>query len=273
MGYALTQFACTVDENLLCGVCGGVLEDAVLTSCGHSFCSACLHTWLERQIATCPECRCELGSTNLHPIICVRNFILSLPVTCPNAERGCTATVQLERVTSHVKTECEFAVTPSDSTQNETLDQTPPRDVITSQLTTRAASFDAQLGAIQSDLDAVLMTNSKLERDLQKARDGLERKCTATPDAIDAETVYSCAYSADGVHDVTSLISSNLMSKPASIASDRLFNALVTCYRNFAQSSSRTRRDVFLLLTVACASNWFTQKQRTTLSDLVHESF
>ena len=46
MGFGTHRFVSSVDPNLVCSVCGGVLEDAVLTPCGHSFCRLCLHTWL-----------------------------------------------------------------------------------------------------------------------------------------------------------------------------------------------------------------------------------
>ena len=48
MGYPLSIFVDTIDDNLLCSVCSGILQEAVLTPCGHSFCSLCLETWLGR---------------------------------------------------------------------------------------------------------------------------------------------------------------------------------------------------------------------------------
>ena len=47
MGYAVARFTGTVDQNLLCSICSSVLEEAVLTTCGHSFCQMCLHTWIQ----------------------------------------------------------------------------------------------------------------------------------------------------------------------------------------------------------------------------------
>ena len=47
MGFAVNRFTGTVDQNLLCSICSCVLEDAVLTPCGHSFCQLCLHTWIQ----------------------------------------------------------------------------------------------------------------------------------------------------------------------------------------------------------------------------------
>ena len=86
MGYAIENFVHSVDRNLLCSVCGGVLQDALLTPCGHSFCSLCLKTWLSRrtddaatsgydvqlQQGTCPQCRSQVSLANSHPVLAIR---------------------------------------------------------------------------------------------------------------------------------------------------------------------------------------------------------
>lgn len=51
MGYAVGRFSEDVNENLLCSICSCVLEEAVLTPCGHSFCHNCLTTWIEARAA------------------------------------------------------------------------------------------------------------------------------------------------------------------------------------------------------------------------------
>ncbi len=51
MGYAVGRFSEEVNENLLCSICSCVLEEAVLTPCGHSFCNTCLTTWIEARAA------------------------------------------------------------------------------------------------------------------------------------------------------------------------------------------------------------------------------
>ena len=288
MGYPVAQFVSSIDENLLCGVCGGVLQEPVLTSCGHSFCRECLEAWLDRPSPTsCPECRADVLRGDVHPILCVRNFVLSLLVTCPNVDRGCQATIQLERLTNHVCNECAFgdvtcdnfetSIDRNDESKKCEMEQDSPllttTDVTNGEFFSRVTNFNKHLVAVQSDLDTVLMTNTKLERDIQKTRQVLDRKHVTVADVVNTESVYSCAYSHEGVHELTSLISRNLTTKPINIAADRLFNAIVTCNRNFAHSSRNTRSDVIALLTIACASNWFTPKQNRTLTDILHESF
>ena len=52
MGIGLQRFIGGIDDNLVCGICSGVFEDAVLTACGHAYCFLCLKTWLNRSGGT-----------------------------------------------------------------------------------------------------------------------------------------------------------------------------------------------------------------------------
>ena len=104
MGYGLNRFHGTVDPNLLCSICGSVLEEAVLTPCGHSFCQLCLDTWLVRPNggSTCPECRGRVGVHEVRPIHSVRNLINNMDIYCKNTARGCRGVVRLESLNSHL---------------------------------------------------------------------------------------------------------------------------------------------------------------------------
>ena len=57
MGYELARFVeggSEVDEELICPICSGVLQDPVHTpQCEHAFCRDCIKKWLERTQA-CP---------------------------------------------------------------------------------------------------------------------------------------------------------------------------------------------------------------------------
>ena len=48
-----------------CNVCFGEVEDPLQTSCGHTFCSVCIRSWLQAQ-SYCPRCRqaCSLRDLN-----------------------------------------------------------------------------------------------------------------------------------------------------------------------------------------------------------------
>lgn len=64
------------DRDLLCPICMGVIRDAFLTSCGHSFCYMCIVTHLTNK-NDCPCCTHYLTKTNLFP-----NFLLDKVRIC-----------------------------------------------------------------------------------------------------------------------------------------------------------------------------------------------
>lgn len=43
-----------------CSICYDVIEDKATLSCSHSFCSLCIHQWLENH-ETCPLCRANIS--------------------------------------------------------------------------------------------------------------------------------------------------------------------------------------------------------------------
>lgn len=68
MGYELTRFQGDVDEELVCPICAGVLEEPLQAAvCEHAFCRACITEWLSRQ-PTCPVDRNAITTTNLRPV-------------------------------------------------------------------------------------------------------------------------------------------------------------------------------------------------------------
>lgn len=107
MGYDLNRFEGEVDEELLCLICSGVLENPVQAPmCEHAFCSACIHEWLKRQ-STCPVDRQAITSTQLRPVPRIlKNLLARLTIQCCNAEFGCNAWVKLDALNSHLS-ECE----------------------------------------------------------------------------------------------------------------------------------------------------------------------
>src|ERR1700712_4074660 len=44
-------------NHLRCGICHHILDNAVITSCGHSFCFICMKISIESNIKNCSECR------------------------------------------------------------------------------------------------------------------------------------------------------------------------------------------------------------------------
>lgn len=107
MGYEVVRFQGDVDEELICAICSGVLEDPLQApQCEHAFCSVCIHEWLTRQ-PTCPVDRNPITPNQLKPVPRIlRNLLARLCITCENVNYGCTAVVNLDMLQAHLQ-ECE----------------------------------------------------------------------------------------------------------------------------------------------------------------------
>ncbi|GBL97058.1 E3 ubiquitin-protein ligase NRDP1 [Araneus ventricosus] len=102
MGYDIARFQGEVDEELICPICSGVLEDPLQAPiCEHVFCKTCINEWLSRQFS-CPIDRGPITRNELKPVPRIlRNLLSRLLITCDNTSLGCTAVVKLERLEIH----------------------------------------------------------------------------------------------------------------------------------------------------------------------------
>ncbi|CAB1336560.1 unnamed protein product [Coregonus sp. 'balchen'] len=107
MGYDVTRFQGEVDEDLLCPICSMVLEEPVQAPhCEHAFCNACISQWFNQQ-QICPVDRSVVTLAHLRPVPRImRNMLSKLQIACDNAGFGCTATLRLDQLQSHLK-DCE----------------------------------------------------------------------------------------------------------------------------------------------------------------------
>ena len=107
MGYDTGRFTCTVDEELICTICGGVLEDPLQApACEHAFCAACIHEWLNHQ-QTCPVDRRSLTPHQLKQVPRIlKNLLSKLTIKCENDAFGCEGVVRLDQLQSHLS-QCE----------------------------------------------------------------------------------------------------------------------------------------------------------------------
>ena len=88
-------------EDLVCPICHEILNDPLITNCGHLFCGRCLQQSGSR-VKNCPVCRQEYTSMNdqFHA-----RRIGGLKVKCPNAGKGCEWSGELRDAEGHVKTD------------------------------------------------------------------------------------------------------------------------------------------------------------------------
>lgn len=109
MGYEIGRFEDEVDEELICTICGQVLESPVqIRQCEHCFCSSCIHEWLKHQ-AVCPVDRNPVSPLDdlIQPPRILRNLLARLKISCENKEFGCTVVVRLDCLRTHLD-ECQY---------------------------------------------------------------------------------------------------------------------------------------------------------------------
>ncbi|XP_044017483.1 E3 ubiquitin-protein ligase NRDP1 isoform X1 [Aphidius gifuensis] len=114
MGFDVHRFQGEVDEELVCPICSGVLEDPVQVSdvlqaqvCEHAFCRACINEWINRQ-PTCPLDRTPITSAQLRPVPRIlRNLLARLSISCDNMIYGCQIVIKLDNLVAHLK-ECDY---------------------------------------------------------------------------------------------------------------------------------------------------------------------
>ncbi|XP_077864327.1 E3 ubiquitin-protein ligase NRDP1-like [Saccoglossus kowalevskii] len=77
MGFEIGRFQGEVDEELVCPICSGVLEEPVQApQCEHAFCTACIQEWLSRQ-HTCPVDRNSITPQQLKAVPRILRNLLS----------------------------------------------------------------------------------------------------------------------------------------------------------------------------------------------------
>ncbi|CAG2104034.1 unnamed protein product [Medioppia subpectinata] len=108
MGYEITRFESTVDDELICSICEGVLQNPIqVVTCEHVFCSDCLEDWLDKGKHTCPLDREQVNREDLKTPRIVSNLLAKLSIKCDFADYGCQVVVKLENLAKHL-TQCAF---------------------------------------------------------------------------------------------------------------------------------------------------------------------
>ena len=109
MGYETNRFTEDVDEELICSICGQVLESPVqIRQCEHCFCGSCINEWLKHQ-SVCPVDRSPVSPREdlIQPPRILRNLLGRLKISCVNKEFGCDVVVRLDGLQAH-HNECQY---------------------------------------------------------------------------------------------------------------------------------------------------------------------
>jgi len=296
MGYSADKFVTAVDQNLVCSICAGVMLDSVVTLCGHSFCHACLSTWLTKpDTDSCPVCRSYTSKFEIIPNINIRSIINALPVWCKHKADGCNIVVKLDELEQHCqvcnyrKVECaackslirqcdlaEHCIScPAIAKEASYTRQKSKEDLTIDILSRKVAVLELDLRETKKELSQSKQLVGELEMELNELREQASSwsSNSLTPD-FDPD--YSYGYSPSSISQLSCLISKYLLSKPPSVDRNRIFMAVkrsFTYYHNYAGYAE----DVHMLLATAYASNWFPEHHRWTLErwleQVTHERF
>lgn len=282
MGYGLNRFVTHVDQNLLCSICAGVLEEAVITPCGHSFCNECLHTWLDRpNTNSCPSCRSGVSERDVIPVLALRGMIDGLAVYCDNNENGCKMVLKLDKLTTHLQV-CEFALIQCGACGRSVRRCELPdhhenceviKDLVAKHKRREEPTIDGltkQIAVLEVDLNKTkkaLMDSEgdvrRVKSELRELQFQLEMRLYEESDFdADWDPDYSYGYSPASIAQLASLVTRNLLTKPYYIDRNRIFNAIKRCY-DYYHSYASYSQDVHMLLATSYASTWFPENQRS----------
>ena len=282
MGFSINRFISSVDQNLICNICTGVLDHAVVTMCGHSFCHSCLSMWLSKpETESCPICRSYTSRYEIIPNISIRNIVDSLLVWCENSEKGCKHVLKLETLDAHTSNcdfrdvecvackdtfrKCELAehcqVCPAIESEMKTFSP-DDSNVPIGMLSRKIAMLEIELNKTRKALEMSKDKAAEMEKELTELRN--ESTSWSNQNVPEFDEDYNYGYSPSSISQLSSLISKNLLTKPPNIDRNRIFMAIkrsFTYYNNYAGYSA----DVHMLLATAYASNWFPDHHRWTL--------
>lgn len=107
MGLDVERFLEPIDEDLKCGICYSVLEDPLVTSCGHVYCAQCLVQWIAES-GSCPLTCEQLAIDDLKNILPLTTLIAKFSIRCENFRRGCPIILKVENIHSH-HLKCQYA--------------------------------------------------------------------------------------------------------------------------------------------------------------------
>eukprot|EP00794_Sanderia_malayensis_P017307 gene17307-19040_t len=286
MGFTIDRFVSSVDQNLVCNICTGVMEQAVVTLCGHSFCEECLKTWLDRpDTDSCPGCRSYTSRFDLIPNISVRSMIDSLLVWCDNSERGCKIVMRFESLRKHLEgcdyREVKCSACGDTMAKNELASHYKNCSVIEAELKKTKKdvcsdmlsvdSLQRQIVALEIDLTKTRTALKESEKyaatvlaELEKLKHEHEARDSQQRSYPDWDPEYSYGYSPSSIAQLSCLVAKHLLDRPLCVDRNRIFMAIKRCYTYYHNYAGYSQ-DVHMLLATSCASNWFHEHQRLFL--------
>jgi len=190
MGFEVQRFQGDIDEELICSICSGVLEDPKQApSCEHAFCAECIMEWLRRR-QTCPVDRIPVSINELKPVPRItKNLLARLEIKCDNEQFGCQNVVKLDLLPMHLK-ECEHnPKKPVSCTQGCGL--TVPKDEMrdhncVKELRTLVREQADRMGEFQQDMADMRYALTEQKREVQLLKEMVRSIRVSNPPGIRA---------------------------------------------------------------------------------------
>ncbi|EGG19084.1 kin17-like protein [Cavenderia fasciculata] len=101
-------FVDKVSIHFICPIGKGVIEDPIVTPCGHTFCNPCLQNWLNTR-RQCPTDRLPVTHKQLIPNYLVLNILADLIVKCDHHAQGCQWVGKWSTLSCHLR-QCQAAL-------------------------------------------------------------------------------------------------------------------------------------------------------------------
>ncbi len=109
----MESFVDEVDESLLCPACSQVLDEPVVSECGHTFCTSCMQKLLTKKQAACPTCKEVFTNDQLSPAgVDLVEQLSKLSLHCKNQTSGCQTVTNLHEMEAHLGTACDYRLVP-----------------------------------------------------------------------------------------------------------------------------------------------------------------
>ncbi|GAM26669.1 hypothetical protein SAMD00019534_098440 [Acytostelium subglobosum LB1] len=95
-------FIDNVIQHLVCPIGKGIIEDPVITPCGHTFCRSCLLNLLNTR-RQCPTCKIPVTHKQLIPNYLVLDILADQTVRCDHHNDGCQWTGKWSLLSDHLR--------------------------------------------------------------------------------------------------------------------------------------------------------------------------
>ncbi|CAG1965269.1 unnamed protein product [Fusarium graminearum] len=143
------EYCSHVINELICSICLSPMLTPLLTTCGHTFCSECLrrHFTVTNQ---CPLDRRSIRPRKARRPQSMVDALDRLTVMCPNANQGCSSSINRDQVVTHILRCAYNARVSKDNTPDKDI-ESPAQDLKGNHST--LSSFDSSQYRVASQGD------------------------------------------------------------------------------------------------------------------------